>query len=339
MTTTRGGLRRDSRIATQRRLDLVRQLLRGPASAETLIAALRAHLGDDIYPADDRAALRHDLTALRETFGCEFVFRSDEGYFLTQLGTLTLLDLDAGELDALALLFSAIDDGALPPTPQLGQLRARLLTLLPAPARAQLAAITPSPRLALPSRARTAEQAIIARVRPALGTTELSFQYRSPYSAPDEVEQHRVAPYELFQRDGSTYLEAYCIDASLKQLCGRYIAYRLDRIVAASVRRLPKQLPPVRYARRSYRLRYELTPAVARRRDIALWFAGSSCTYTDAGGAIVEACITDLWYAREVLLRYREHCRVIEPPELIAMIRESLGRMAALYAERPPPED
>ena len=54
---------------------------------------------------------------------------------------------------------------------------------------------------------------------------------------------------------------------------------------------------------------------------------------------MVEACITGLWYAREVLLRYREHCRVIEPPELIAMIRESLARMAGLYTERPPAED
>lgn len=74
-----GGSRRDSWIANQRRLDLVRRLLRGPAGADTLIADLRTALGDDIYPRDARAALRHDMAALRETFGGEFVFRANDG--------------------------------------------------------------------------------------------------------------------------------------------------------------------------------------------------------------------------------------------------------------------
>lgn len=325
------GARRDSRISNQRRLDLVRRLLRGPATTEALIADLRQALGDDIYPADARAALRHDMTALRETFGCAFVFRAGEGYFLTDLGTLTILDLAPDELEALALLFSAIDEGALPRTTALGQLRLRLLALLPESQRQQLSAIEPSPRLDLPTRTTGAVDRVIARLRPALAKCEVSFQYRSPYTSPDEVEQHRVAPYELFQRDGATYLDAYCIESSLKKLHGRSIPYRVDRIVAKSIRRLPSQLPPVRYARRSYRLRYELAPSVAGRRDITLWFEGSSCSYTDDGDVVVEACITDLWHARDVLLRYREHCRVLEPPELVELMRESATRLAELY--------
>jgi predicted DNA-binding transcriptional regulator YafY len=325
------GPRRDSRIANQRRLDLVRCLLRGPATAETLIAELRRALGDDIYPADARAALRHDMAALRETFGCAFVFRAGEGYFLTNVGALTMLDLARDELEALALLFSAVDEGALPRTPQLARLRARLLVLLPESQRQQLPTINPSPRLDLPTRTTGAVDTLIARLRPALGKTELAFQYRSPYTQADEVEQHHVAPYELFQRDGYTYLDAYCLESSLAKLRGRYIAYRLDRIVPRSVRRLAQQLAPVRYARRAYRLRYTLTSAVAGRRDITLWFADSTCNYTDDGGAEIEACITDLWYARNVLLRYREHCRVLEPPELVELMRESAERMLDIY--------
>jgi predicted DNA-binding transcriptional regulator YafY len=327
-----GGTRRDSRIATQRRLDLVRRLLRGPATADALIADLRASLGDDIYPADARAALRHDLVALRETFGCTFFFRAREGYFLTGLGTLTLLDLDGEELDALALLFAAIDEGALPRTRPLSRLRGRLLALLPEQNRAQLPAIDPSPRLELPIRTSRAVDSVIARLRPALGKAEISFQYRSPYTPADELERHRVAPYELFQRDGYTYLEACCLESSLAKLRGRYISYRLDRIEPKSLRLLARQLPPARYARRSYRLRYELTPAVAGRRDITLWFSDSTCSYGADGGAVVEACITDLWYARNVLLRYREHCRVIEPPELVELMREAVTRMHEVYA-------
>jgi predicted DNA-binding transcriptional regulator YafY len=328
-----GGKRRDSHIATQRRLDLARRLLRGPARADELIADLRATLGDDIYPADAHAALRHDMTALRETFGCTCVFRSGEGYVLESLGTLTLLDLEGDELEALALLFAAIDEGALPRTQPLMKLRDRLLALLPERHRERLAAIAPSPRLQLPSSTSSAVDVVIAKLRPALGRCEITFHYRSPYTPADELEHHRVAPYELFQREGYTYLEAYCLESSLAKLRGRYISYRLDRIVAKSVRRLPQQLAPIRYARRVYRLRYELAPAVARRRDITLWFPESTCSYDDAGGAVVEACITDLWYARNVLLRYREHCRVLEPPELIKMIRESAEHIRELYDE------
>jgi predicted DNA-binding transcriptional regulator YafY len=326
------GARRDSRIANQRRLDLVRRLLRGPASTETLIADLRRSLGDDIYPADARAALRHDMAALRETFGCEFVFRAGDGYFLTSLGTLTILDLAHDELEALALLFAAIDEGALPQTQSLMRLRERVLALMSEQQREQLPAIAPTPRLVVPTRGAGAVGTVIARLRPALGKAEVTFHYRSPYTAFDEVEQHRVAPYELFQRDGATYLEAYCLESSLAKLHGRYIPYRLDRIVPKSIRRLPTQLPPVRYARRSYRLRYLLAAAVAGRRDITLWFEGSTCSYTGDGGAVVEACTTDLWHARDVLLRYREHCRVIEPPELIDLMRESAVRLAEIYS-------
>jgi predicted DNA-binding transcriptional regulator YafY len=334
-----GGIRRDSSIATQRRLDLVRRLLRGPASAETLIADLRASLGDDIYPADARAALRHDMAALRDTFGCAFFFRAGEGYFLTDLGTLTLLDLDQGELEACALVFTAIDEGVLPHTPQLARLRQRLLKLMPEHQRAQLPTIEAGLRFEQPLHVTKADAALIARLRPALGRSEISFQYRSPYTSTDEIERHRVAPYELFQRDGATYLDAYCLQSSLAKLHGRTIAYRLDRIVPRSLRRLPTQLPPMRYARRVYRLRYELAPVVARRRDMALWFEDSSCTYADDGRAVVEACITDLWYAQTVLLRYREHCRVLHPPELVAMMRASAERMARLYTNTPGDDD
>jgi predicted DNA-binding transcriptional regulator YafY len=49
------------------------------------------------------------------------------------------------------------------------------------------------------------------------------------------------------------------------------------------------------------------------------------------GSAIIRAQTSDLWQARQILLRYREHCRVLEPPELIALMRESIERMAELY--------
>ena len=327
-----GGTRRDSSMATQRRLHVVRVLLRGPATADALIAALQAALGDDIYPTAARTALRHDLSALGDTFGCEFVFRAADGYFLTSLGTLTLLDLAEDELAALALVAAAIRAGALPQTQPLLRLQERLHTLLPPVQRVQLAASDPGLRLDLPVARGSSVGRLITRLHPALGKREVSFQYRSPYTSAETLESHRVAPYALVQRDGMTYLEAHCLEASLPKLHGRTIFYRLDRIVANSLRRLPQQLPPVRHARRNYQLRYWVGPQAARRQDLLLWFDGSTCSYADDGSALVEACISDLWQARQVLLRYREHCRVLEPPELVDMMRESIAALAAVYA-------
>lgn len=51
----------------------------------------------------------------------------------------------------------------------------------------------------------------------------------------------------------------------------------------------------------------------------------------DDGSALVSAHSSDLWQARQILLRYREHCRVLEPPELVAVMRASVEQLAALY--------
>jgi predicted DNA-binding transcriptional regulator YafY len=81
-----------------------------------------------------------------------------------------------------------------------------------------------------------------------------------------------------------------------------------------------------------YRLRYHLSANIARQRDIARWFPQSEVTFNPDGSATVVAQTHDLWQARQVLLRYRHHCHVVEPPELVAMIRETLALMIDLYA-------
>jgi hypothetical protein len=49
------------------------------------------------------------------------------------------------------------------------------------------------------------------------------------------------------------------------------------------------------------------------------------------GSAIISAQTSDLWQARQILLRYRKHCRVLESPELIELMRERIERMARMY--------
>ena len=134
-------------------------------------------------------------------------------------------------------------------------------------------------------------------------------------------------------RDSHTYLHAYCYYSTINGLAATYVLYRLDRIIPTSLTILPTVLPPYPPPRPVYTIRYTLGPMEARRRDIAHWFDRSETTFAADGSAHITATTPDLWQARQVLLRYREHCRVLDPPELVVMMRESIQRMAALYTD------
>jgi predicted DNA-binding transcriptional regulator YafY len=343
MARTTGGDKRSSWATFQRRLGVVRRLVRGPAEPDTLIAAVQADLGTEGYPPDARAALRHDLAALRQEFGCVISFHAGH-YTLEHPGRLALLDLPDDELDALAFLEALVTESSLPNAPQLTALLTRVRALLPDTRQQQLAHIEEQPQVDVPAIGYTLPDSTLATLKRALGKQEITFAYQSPHQPDGRVVQHRVAPYDLLYRDGHTYLDAYCYACDLDGLSRRYVLYRLNRIVPGSLTVLPQRLPPGAPKRPTYTVRYWLAPVVARQRDISLWFTDGQVQFQDDGSAVVTAQTSDLWQARQVLLRYREHCRVLAPPELVTMIRESLGRMVQVYltdlpaheAERPP---
>lgn len=337
----RGGTKRDSWRTFHRRLCLVRRLVRGAADAATLIAATRAALNqsddvEDIFPADARAALRHDLAALRDEFECTITLGADGRYALTDLGRLALLDLPDEDLEALAFLLSNFSDSMLPNASRVEALLDRIVALLPAERQRGLPRPARDVRLEVPNPSRSVASRTLEPVRRALGRQQISFAYRSSFIEGESAVLHRVAPYELIFRDGHHYLDGYCHDCGDQAIKPHYRLYRLDRIVEDSVRVLPETLPPIPPPRPRYRLRYLLGPAVARQKDVALWFPGSAMRFLPDGSAEVEAETGDLWQARQILLRYREHCRVLEPPELIRMMRETISAMAANYAEERP---
>ncbi len=333
----RGGSKRDSWRTFHRRLFLVRRLVAGPADAATLIAATRAAFNqsddvEDIYPGDARAALRHDLAALRDEFAC-VIDRVGGSYQLSDYGRLALLDLPDEDLEALAFLLSTFDDASMPNASRVAALLDRVVSLLPAERRRGLPRPPRDVRFDLPRPSRSLTPATLARVRRALGRQQLRFAYQSSFVSAETVVVHRVAPYGLIFRDGHHYLDAFCYDCGDPLISPRYRLYRLDRIVADSLCSLPETIPPPEVAppRPRYRLRYTLGPPVARQRDLALWFPAGEVHFLPDGSAEVHGECSDLWQARQILLRYREHCVVHEPPELVAMIRESVARMAEVY--------
>jgi hypothetical protein len=133
-----GGTRRSSRLTFRRRLLLIRTLLRAPTSRADLIARVDAELGAQGYPPGADAALKHDLDALKNEFGCTIRFsRSTGQYTLLDTGDLALLDLPDTALEALALLnahFSA--PRHQPAHAQVQQLLDRVRLLLPTERRA-----------------------------------------------------------------------------------------------------------------------------------------------------------------------------------------------------------
>jgi len=270
---------------------------------------------------------------LKTQFDCVIARDAEGRLSIAEYGRLALLDLSEADLEALRFLAASFDESPLPNAAQVSALLDRIEALLPAERRSVLARSGAVLRVEVPRPSAGADAALVERLRGALGRQFISFFYRSSFAVDGALVTHRVAPYELFFRDGHTYLFAFCHECPLREVEGRYIPYRVDRIVAESLQIHPTQLnvgPPPRYA---YALRFTLGPLVARQRDIALWFPRSEVRFQADGSAEVQAETHDLWQARQILLRYREHCRVHEPPELVAMIRDSVGKIAALYDE------
>jgi predicted DNA-binding transcriptional regulator YafY len=341
MTRRTGGAKRSSQLTFRRRLLLVRVLLRGPASGADLIAAAQRELGDEGYPPAAAAALKHDLDALKAEYGCRITFRRELGaYALEELGELALLDLSEAAMEALAFLDASFPHGtALPELTSVRTLLDQITRLLPPQRQEQHQKQRASARLRLPDRGGgRIDPAALAAVKRAIDERrELAFDYLSSFDT-DTPRRHRVAPYGIFFRpEGHAYLDATLLEASPPggETLHSAIDYRLDRIVAGSARVLPSVLPPERLRPRSYRLRYTLHPNVARRHDVAAYFPETAISYEADGGATVTATVTNLWQARQILLRYGDACRVVEPPELVALFRRAAEGLARNY---PTPE-
>ncbi len=340
MTRVAGGTKRSSWLAFKRCLVIVRLLLREPRSREELIDGVRAELGEEAYPSAAESALKHDLDALKREYGCEIVCDRKSGrYALRHLGELTLLDLPDVCLEALAFLQHSFPTGSdLEEHANIPVLLQRVLDALPPLRREQYQASRTALRLQLTGSAtRRVHESVLTTVRRAARQRrELQFRY---LEADGSERQHRVAPYHVFFRpEGHAYLDATVLEVIPAGPPARLTAveYRLDRIVPGSAQILSQVLPPVRPAPPSYRLRYRLTPAVAKRRDVAAYFPETEIVYHDDGSATVSATITNLWQARQILLRYGDGCMVEEPPELIEKFQETARGLAAIYGVTSP---
>lgn len=332
-----GGTKRSSWLTFRRRLLLVRALLRGPAMSAELIAEIDAELGEQGYPEAAAAALKHDFDALKGEYGCQISYdRQTRYYHLADLGELALLDLPDPCMEALAFLEASFPEGSgLPEHANIRELLERVVLLLPPARQTQHRRRRSTIRLGVGRGAGRIDSDVLTIVKHAIEERrELAFDYLSTFDA-EKPRRHRVAPYGItFRPEGHGYLDATVLEVTPKggEAIHSAIDYRLDRIVPGSAEVLPTVLPPIRPVPPSFPLRYTLVPQVARRRDVAAYFPNTQITYLDDGSAEVTASVTNLWQARQILLRYGNACLVHEPTELVALFRKTARGLAELYA-------
>jgi predicted DNA-binding transcriptional regulator YafY len=151
---------------------------------------------------------------------------------------------------------------------------------------------------------------------------QLAFTYR--YPSKDEEVRHVIEPQPLIQKSGHIYLLGWSIDYQME------LWFRLDYILPGTATMLLTRIVPSRSTRRTYLLRYHLTPILARN-SVSNRFPKQRVEHHPDGSATVIAQIDDLFAARRTLLHYGENCTVESPPELIELIRSVATHYARTY--------
>ena len=331
------GRRVSSHRATQRRLLLLVRLLRGPAGVEDLREAVRQALGS-AYEGLSIRTLEYDLHCLRQEWRAELEYRRSGRHYVLGALPFPWLDLPDEDLKALAFLYHNFPLTA-PHGNEVRALLDRLVALLPEERRRQVLRLRTIPELDLevldrdevaPDVWAAVEEAVVRR-------RQLAFVYRPARRGGEEGRDHRhvVEPYEVELQDGHYYLEGYCLRVQVgseERRNAGTLRYRLSRMVPGTAQVLPAQIPPGRRPTYTYTLRYLLGPEIACG-GVTPRFPETQVNLLPDGSAEVKARTSNLWRARQILLRYGEHCQVLEPEELVVMMRETAARRYGLLAE------
>lgn len=163
---------------------------------------------------------------------------------------------------------------------------------------------------------------------------QVEFFYESPQQVDAIPRRHVVEFYkEPTFADGHYYIRGYCryTDGPLgKHAMRRYFDYRLDRISNIFV--LPNKLPPYPPRPKTYEVVYELSAEVARKGvSRPRWMTSVTVERCADGSAVVRGETEYLFRTLQALMRYRQHCRVLGGPELLAGMREAVRKMGEMY--------
>ena len=335
-----------SALAYRRTLHIIRALQRKPHDRAALEDHVRKMEGDDAYAAHSAVAAKKafegDLERAHEQFGVRIRYDfSARQYRIVDLDAAGWLDLPDEAIDALALIYRTFDESA-PEHDRVRRALDAILAWLPESRRERFL----SRQLAISLDLRTLDSAIetsvLDRLRDALARRQaVRFSHRSPRHPHREALRYEAEPIHLMHQDGHWYLQAYVRwveGQGQREEVNDERRFRVSYIAADGLDVLAEKLPPHQRPRRTFRLRYHLHPDIARG-DISRRFDASEIRVLDDEWAEVTATIHDPFAAAQTLLRYGDKCVVLEPPEVVTMIRDWLWGMMALYVSAHEPDE
>ncbi|RMD60988.1 WYL domain-containing protein, partial [Candidatus Parcubacteria bacterium] len=310
---------------------MIRCLERGPATrAELISAALQNERTEDIGESVLRKRFENDMRRLREHFLLDIRYdRSSREYDIESVW-MPLVDLSDENLQTLAWLQEEFG----PDSPQheaVSQLIDRIRLLLGVQRAAEVARRRWLLSLGLKQRdEHQISQEVWERLQRALHRHCLvEFSYASPQQSDSVPRRHTVEFYRApYFEEGHYYIRGYCrhTEGPLGRYnMHRYFDYRVDRI--SELRLLPDKLGPEPPRARRYGVKYELAPRIARKGiSRSRWIQIEDVQMMEDGRALVSGTTEDIFRARQFLMRYREHCRVLGGPELLLAMRETVRK-------------
>jgi len=317
--------------AAKRRFTILTILHNRPHTYEEIITILRQQLLIDFDRSTDPTALakqqkylfRHDNAALK-TMGCYIEYDRHSKCYAWRNSPFGL-HLNTPQLDTFALLCDTFEGATILHANEIHNLLTYFVSLLSSDQLKDLNNIRRPFSIDLHETTdyRNADPTTIARIEMAIQRNQqLEFSYSTPRDG--KVRRHVIEPGPLIFERGHVYLCGWSIDWD------KELRFRLDYIVPGSVIVLQKPIRPNRPARATKQLRYQLSPVIARN-SVSQYFSGQVVESHPDGSATITAQITDLFQARRILLSYGKNCTILEPPELVAEIRDHVIELYKIY--------
>ena len=326
-------MRRDSRTeqAFRRRFAILILLHAGPCTFEMIITSLvkdgfffHDHALNKVKTAQlQKYQLEQDIEALRVS-NCDIRYERKNKWYRWHNSPFGL-SLDQAQLTTFATLFDTFAHTTMLHADDINALLSYLLERLPIAQQQWLAGRRRAFSIDLHETTdySNADPLTIKRIEQAIQQgQQLEFSHRRSHDG--QVHRHVIEPQPLVFEHGHVYLKGWSLDF------GKELSFRLDYILSGTARVLPTPVARSRQTPRSYILRYQLSAEIARN-SVSEHFEGQHVDRHEDGSATVTAQITDLFKALRTLISYREHCVVLDPPELVEQMRNSVTKLHEIY--------
>lgn len=329
-------MRKDTRTeqAFRRRFAILILLHAGPCTFEMIITSLAKDgfffhdhaLGAVKTVQLQKYQLEQDIEALRVS-NCDIRYDRKSKRYRWDNSPFGL-SLDQAQLTTFATLFDTFAHTTMIHAGDINNLLSHLLERLPIAQQEWLARKHSAFSIDLHETTdyRNADPLTIKRIEQAIQQgQQLEFSHRRSHDG--QVHRHVIEPQPLVFERGHVYLKGWSLDF------GKELSFRLDYILPGTARVLPTSIAHSRPTPRSYILRYRLGAEIARN-SVSEHFEGQRVERHEDGSATVTAQITDLFKALRILISYREHCVVLDPPELVEQMRSSVTKLHEIYHTR-----